>query len=272
VKIERIENSLRTSVFRKSTDVGHYLQFDSNHSKNVKNGIVNTLLHRADTHCSNINLKRKEKETIKTVLLQNNYPASLIEKIDRGRKKNKEEKEVPVSTVVLPYVPVLSERIGRIGQKYGVRTVFDSKNTLKTNLVHKKPKNKEIKKEIIYEIPCECSKVYIGETCRTLDIRVKEHKNLVKKRVTTASKLAEHVLNTEHRILWDEAKIIGMEPHWKKRKFHEAVEIWKGGNNVISTPSLDFNPIWKGLLKDVSLRKPEKTQLRRSRRLLTGKN
>lgn len=40
----------------------------------------------------------------------------------------------------------------------------------------------EMKKGAVYEIPCkDCSKVYIGETGRSLTERVKEHKYTVKR-------------------------------------------------------------------------------------------
>jgi hypothetical protein len=43
-----------------------------------------------------------------------------------------------------------------------------------------------------------CGKSYIGETGRTLEIRLKEHKNSLKKGDITTTKLAEHALNEDH--------------------------------------------------------------------------
>ena len=40
----------------------------------------------------------------------------------------------------------------------------------------------EKKKEVVYQVPCkDCCKVYIGETKRTLKIKISEHKQAVKK-------------------------------------------------------------------------------------------
>jgi hypothetical protein len=74
-------------------------------------------------------------------------------------------------------------------------------------VVKLKPKSERPKKEKIYKIPCECSKVYIGETGRTLDIRLSEHKKSIIKMDPKISKHAEHVIDTNHRILWNKSQI-----------------------------------------------------------------
>jgi hypothetical protein len=71
---------------------------------------------------------------------------------------------------------------------------------------------------VIYSIPCECQSEYICETGRTLEVRVLEHKNLITKGHAENSKLAEHAMNNDHKILWDQARIIGRESFWKKKK------------------------------------------------------
>jgi hypothetical protein len=51
VKVTRKNGKLTTEVDRKPTDTGLYLQYNSYHPKSVKNGIINTLLQIANTHC-----------------------------------------------------------------------------------------------------------------------------------------------------------------------------------------------------------------------------
>jgi hypothetical protein len=93
--------------------------------------------------------------------------------------------------------------------------------------------------------------VYIGETGRTLDIRLNEHKKSIIKRDPNISKLAEHVIDTNQRILWNESQVIGHENLWKERKFQEAVEIYRGGNMVISSLSFDTHPVWPPLIRSI---------------------
>jgi predicted GIY-YIG superfamily endonuclease len=64
-----------------------------------------------------------------------------------------------------------------------------------------RPESDRPKTDVIYKIPCECGKSYIGETGRTLETRLKEHKRNVSNGDPNISKLTEHVSNTDHRIL-----------------------------------------------------------------------
>jgi hypothetical protein len=43
--------------------------------------------------------------------------------------------------------------------------------------------------------------------------------------------------------------MIGKEVNWRQRKIHEAGEILKGGENIISTPSFEIDAIWRPLIK-----------------------
>ena len=69
-------------------------------------------------------------------------------------------------TAVLPYVKGVSEVLRRCPQQQGVRTVFKSDATLRSHLVRPKDPITEPAKldGVVYKIPCECGKVYIGET------------------------------------------------------------------------------------------------------------
>ena len=58
-------------------------------------------------------------------------------------------------------------------------------------------------------IPCQCGKVYVGETQRRLGTRVKEHRDACMKGDTWKSAIAEHQMNgisrgTPSRLGWDE--------------------------------------------------------------------
>jgi hypothetical protein len=109
VLVSRATGRLVTEVYRKPTNSDLYLQYDSCHPKSVKNGIVNTLLHRAETHSSCTESYNREIANVERVLKKNKYPISLVKNINRKCKQQrmKKENEKPDATVVLPYVPIL---------------------------------------------------------------------------------------------------------------------------------------------------------------------
>jgi len=45
---------------------------------------------------------------------------------------------------------------------------------------------------VVYKIPCECSKVYIGETGRAIRERIKEHDRDIRLACTQSSAISEH--------------------------------------------------------------------------------
>jgi hypothetical protein len=119
VLVKKVDDTLKTSVYRKPTDSELYLQYTSNHAKTIKNRIVNTLLHRADTICSDIKEKENEYKKVEEILLKNGYPGALINNIKNKRKRKqenpclpplaqeekKDEKKKREALVALPYTP-----------------------------------------------------------------------------------------------------------------------------------------------------------------------
>jgi hypothetical protein len=95
---------------------------------------------------------------------------------------------------------------------------------------------------------------YIGETGRKLETRLKEHKASLRRGDPEISKLIEHGVMLEHRFKFEEAKVIGKEPNWRRKKVHESGEILKGGEEVISTPRFEIDKVWHTLIKDTRIR------------------
>ena len=77
--------------------------------------------------------------------------------------------------LTIPYIARLSESIQRVCRDFDMKTAFKSGKTLRSHLTKVKdtiPITTE--SSIVYSIPCSSGKVYIGETTRTLEQRVKE--------------------------------------------------------------------------------------------------
>jgi hypothetical protein len=115
-------------------------------------------------------------------------------------------------------------------RKLEVRTIFKSGGTLTNVLKRVKIKIPELKKKgVVYKVPCrDCgaSYMYIGETGRSLQKRITEHKYAVKTN-NRKNDIAVHARDMEHRSDWDATEILEMEPHYWKRCILEAIWIQK---------------------------------------------
>ena len=60
----------------------------------------------------------------------------------------------------------------------------------------------------VYRIPCECGKVYIGETKRNLPTRLKEHRAHGRRGDFEKSAIVKHSHIKDHQIDWQAAQLI----------------------------------------------------------------
>ena len=137
------------------------------------------------------------------------------------------------STVVLPYVEGVSESLRCCLEQQGIRTVFKSDTTLRWHLVQPKDAVNPAKQDgVLYRIPYECGKVYIGETGRSMQERIKEHDRDIQLAGTQTSAVSEHAHDTGHYPIWNEVKFIDWDPHWYTRRIKEAIHIRLHPNNI----------------------------------------
>ena len=115
---------------------------------------------------------------LSSVLVSNGYPLSFLQKLTKTRKPNASAEPATdfKFTAVLSYVKGLSEQLPRCLQQQGVRAVFKSETTLRSQLGRPKDAVDPAKQDgLVYRIPCERGKVYIGETGRPKQDRIKEN-------------------------------------------------------------------------------------------------
>ena len=123
----------------------------------------------------------------------------------------------------LPYVAGISERIRKVCRDFNIRTVFKSGPTLRSLLTDPLPTTKQ--SNVVYEVPCTCGKVYIGETKRRLETRLKEHKDACTRYLTDKSAIAEHAWANDHPINWAETKILQRANRTMELVMKEALSI-----------------------------------------------
>ena len=154
---------------------------------NIKEGIIQC---RAKAISSNTDAYQ---EMINLHDLHHNYPES-ITSAPRNPDRRIEDDTQKLTTVCLPYVKGLAERIQKICSPYDIRTIFTNGSTLQRYLFCVKPPTEfNMSKNYVYSIPCSCGKVYKGLTCRPLKVRLEEYRKGVVWGKTEKSGMADHI-------------------------------------------------------------------------------
>jgi Reverse transcriptase (RNA-dependent DNA polymerase) len=247
VLVKKENEHLTTSVYRKPTHTDQYLNYKSNHNQSTKLGIIHSMRLRADNLCTSQKEQRKEHHHIQQAFRKNGYPQGCIDKVmGRGTAATVKDNTDYKGSVVIPYSGRLTEQIRRICKKYKVRCIAKSQDTIRNRLSKVAPKRpKELQQGIVYKIPLHpCSKAYIGETGRTMKIRLAEHKNALKNSSAERSGVAEHCLTCLCQPDFINSSILAKESNAYKRKIRETIEMEKAGQENIGTRSIEIGRIW----------------------------
>ena len=98
--------------------------------------------------------------------------SSFVQKITKTRTAPREPVADVKSTAVLPYIQGVSEPLRCCLEQQSIGTIFKSDTTLRSHLVV--TVNPAKQDGGVYRIPCECGKVYIGGTGRSMQERIKK--------------------------------------------------------------------------------------------------
>ena len=163
------------------------------------------------------------------------------------------------TTLTLPYIAGLSEAVRRILAPLEIKVVFCPQSTLCSLLVHPKdPVPMDQRKGVVYSVPCDgCSKVYIGQTGRSLKHRLAEHRRALKNGDVAVSALAEHTLATGHLVDLTKSEVIDCHPYattrcllesWHIQRNPDALNREKGTLPEVYTALLEYITIGSLLL------------------------
>jgi hypothetical protein len=83
----------------------------------------------------------------------------------------------------------------------------------------------------VYSIPCECRKVYIEQTGRSIEARVKKHHQHIRLR-PKKSAVVEHSINLDHQIQLHNTSILANKSSYMDQIIGEATEIDLHPNNI----------------------------------------
>jgi hypothetical protein len=242
VLVTHEQDKLTTSLYRKPTHTGLYMLWDSSQNRRYKLGLLKTLVIRIYRICSNKEIITKELNLLRVTLTNNGYPPHIIKRgiaegeilIRTGSHNKKDENNnKKVIFFTIKYYGqesiVFSSRVKKFCRKLLpnliIQFAFKKHMSLKNIFL---PKLKGIdedkkKKNLVYSIPCmNCDKVYIGETSRMKETRMKEHEAKIKT-LASNSKLVEHILKYKHKFDFSSTKTLAFESNWRKRVIKESI-------------------------------------------------
>jgi hypothetical protein len=94
-------------------------------------------------------------------------------------------------------------------------------------------------------IPCECGKTYIGQTNRTIKTRRKEHMRHLRLGQPDKSAVAQHALETGHRVEFNKTCRLARTKGYMDRIIKEAIEIKLHPDNINRDGGYILNRAWQ---------------------------
>jgi predicted GIY-YIG superfamily endonuclease len=114
--------------------------------------------------------------------------------------------------------------------------------------------NQVLRTLCVYRIPCECGKVYIGQTGRSVDTRLKDHQRHIRLEHPDKSTVAQHSVDLGHRIQFHNTSILATQTQYMDRIVRKAIKTELHPNNMNRVAGFCLGKSWKTPL--CSLKKP----------------
>ncbi|XP_046382358.1 uncharacterized protein LOC124153306 [Ischnura elegans] len=183
--------------------------------------------------------------------------------IGTRHRMTKETADPPIARACLPYISSVSGKISRILKRNNIQTIHKPPSKIRDILVEAKDP-RGLKISGVYRVPCGCGKVYVGETARTIETRLKEHRRHLRLGQPEKSAIAEHSISCDNPIRFEETAVIARAYGYWDRLVKEAIEIRLEPNNFNRDSGFNLSSSWKPVLKTIRLTRDGKNQSERT--------
>ena len=234
--IRRVDKYV-TTIYRKPTFTGVYLNWTSLTARRYKISLIRCLAERIWRVCTEESTKRDELEKLKVILGRNEYPPEIVERslaefVESKTKPNQEKvaEKTLKRFLKLPYVNRKCEDYalrlkGIVEENFPqveFNVAFQAPMTIGKMFPFKDGTKKVMERSlVVYSLKCEeCSAQYIGKTERIVFHRMKEH------RTKPDSSCFKHTIEyPTHSFNTDKVEILDSADSDKKLKLKELMYI-----------------------------------------------
>jgi Reverse transcriptase (RNA-dependent DNA polymerase) len=241
--IQNFDGTISTDWYHKSTWSERYLNFNSHLPISYKRNTV-SLLCKKVFRLSDQLFHEKNFGILRNLMASNGYPSMMVDDIIEIERRNYfgislcPVRPIAVTKFIgIPYVASLFYKMKQYFRTFEIGLVGRSTNTLYGSIFTKLKDKTDtcLKSGIVYRINCsDCNQFYIGNTKQYLKRRVGQHKSAVNKNANYYSAIAEHALDNNHSIDWNNYQIVATDTRDKNREILEMIYIKKFKDSCVN--------------------------------------